>query len=128
MLNLYVADCINDRVQRYRPGQLNGTTVVGAVAPGTISLNCPRDVKMDANGYLFIVDCDNHRVIGSGPSGFRCIAGCLGGASSSALYLYYPTNFAFDTYGNMFVTDQFNHRIQRFALTSNGCSGTYNEK
>ena len=126
-VNLYVADYINNRIQRFRSGQLNGTTSVGSGAPGTFILNGPIDVKMDADGYLFIVDCNNHRIIGSGPSGYRCIVGCSNVAGSAANQLNQPTTFAFDTYGNIFVSDQNNHRIQKFALLSSGCSGTYDE-
>ena len=126
-LNLYVADYSNNRIQRFRSGQLNGTTVVASTVPGTFTLNAPTDVKMDADGYLFIVDCNNHRVIGSGPNGFRCVVGCSGAAGSAANQLYYPTTFAFDTYGNIFVSDQYSHRIQKFALLSNVCSGACDE-
>ena len=75
-LDLYVADYNNHRIQLFRSGELNGTTVVGAAAPGTISLYKPVSIVLDADGYLFIVDRGNHRIVGSGPYGFRCLVGC----------------------------------------------------
>jgi sugar lactone lactonase YvrE len=115
-LNLYVADCGNDRVQQFLSGQLNAITVAGSTAPGTITLICPSGVILDGNGYLFIVDSYNHRIVASGPNGFRCILGCstVGGSSSSQLL--YPSDLKFDSYGNIYVTDSGNSRIQTFIL------------
>ena len=123
-LDLYVADCGNDRVQRFRSGQLNGTTVVGVTAPGTFSLDCPTGVSLDADGYMFIVDCYNHRVIRSGPNGFVCLLGCTGVGVTTTQF-YYPVTLSFDTNGNIFIADQYNNRIQRFSLLSNGCGSKY---
>jgi hypothetical protein len=120
--DLYVADCGNDRVQLFRSGQLNGTTVAGNGAPNTIALDCPTDVILDANEYLFISDLHYHRVVGSGPYGFRCIVGCWGGPSSGSAYLYYPMGISFDRLGNLYVADQYNHRIQKFNTLNNSCS------
>jgi hypothetical protein len=119
--DLYVADCGNNRIQRFQSGQQNGSTVVGTNVPGTISLNSPTGVVLDADNYLYIVDSGNHRIVGAGPSGFRCIVGCFG-AGSTPNQLYYPQSMSFDSYGNIFVTDQNNNRIQKFILATNSCS------
>jgi hypothetical protein len=123
--NLYVADCYNSRIQRFQSGQLNAITVAGAGAPGTITLACPTSVVLDADGYLFIVDHGNSRIIGSGPAGFRCVAGCSGASGSASNQLSNPQTMAFDSYGNIFVTDVYNNRIQKFVLNNNVC-GKYN--
>ena len=73
--SLYVADKDNHRIQHFVYGNKNGTTVAGNGASGTFSLNYPKDVVLDGGGYLFIVDSDNHRIIRSGPYGFRCVVG-----------------------------------------------------
>ena len=115
-LNLFVADCGNDRVQKFLSNQVSAITVAGNGAAGTISLTCPSGVILDNDGYLFISDSSNHRVVASGPNGFRCIVGCsmVGGSLSSQLY--YPSDLKFDSYGNIYVTDTSNGRVQKFLL------------
>ncbi|CAF4128305.1 unnamed protein product, partial [Rotaria sordida] len=63
--------------------QLNGITLAGNGAINTITLNCPSGIVLDADNYLFIVDSSNHRIVRSGPNGFRCLVGCYGGGSAS---------------------------------------------
>jgi hypothetical protein len=121
-LDLYVADCGNDRVQLFQSEQSNGITVAGSQSPNpTISLRCPTGIVLDAQKYLFIVDSSNHRIVGSGPNGFRCLVGCYGQGSESN-QLSYPSSLSFDRSGNMFVADQSNHRIQKFLLMENSFS------
>jgi hypothetical protein len=122
---LYVADCGNNRIQLFRPGELNGTTVAVQGATENITLHCPSDVTLDIDGYLFIADQNNNRIVGSGPGGFRCIIGCSGSVGTAPNELYNPSYFAFDSYGNIFVTDMYNNRIQKFLLDQNSC-GKYN--
>ena len=120
-LKLYVADCFNNRVQCFSNGHQNGATVAGSGASATITLQWPNDVILDADGYLFIVEFYIHRVVGSGPHGFRCIAGCTGTAGSSSNQLSNPTSLSFDTMGNLFVADYGNSRVQKFQLVSQSC-------
>ncbi|CAF4630366.1 unnamed protein product, partial [Didymodactylos carnosus] len=82
--DLYVADCLNNRVQLFRLGQSIGITVAGNGSPNpTIPLLCPTRIVLDAQKYLFIVDYGNDRIVGSGPNGFRCLVGCHGLLSQS---------------------------------------------
>ena len=126
-LTLFVADCGNDRVQRFAFGQLDGSTVVGNGSNGTITLNRPSGIAFDADGYLFIVDGDNHRIVGSGPTGFRCIVGCGGVNGSASNQLAGPRSFAFDSDGNILVLDRSNHRLQKFFLVNNSCGKHQNQ-
>jgi hypothetical protein len=119
--DLYVADCRNNRVQLFHLGQIFATTVAGNGATNTIALLCPTGVVLDADKHLFIVDSGNHRIIGSGPTGFWCIIGCFG-LGSAPNQLYNPRSMSFDSYGNIFVTDLNNKRIQKFFLATNSCS------
>ena len=121
-LNLYVADCHNNRVLRFSPGQLNGTIVAGSNASDPIDLHCPVGIVLDADGYLFVTDFYNNRVVGSGPNGFRCLVGCSRVNGSAANQLSYPYGLSFDSYGNLFVADSRNNRLQKFVLTRNSCS------
>jgi hypothetical protein len=119
--NLYVADCFNHRVQLFQAGQFNGTTIAGSGATGTITLAYPTDVVLDADGYLFISDTNNNRIVGSSPDGFRCIVGCLGTSGLASNQLNTPWSISFDSYGNIFVADAYNSRIQKFLLAPNSC-------
>ena len=121
-LNLYVADCDNNRVLRFAQGQVNATVVVGSGAPGTIDLRGPMGIVLDADGYLFIGEYYNHRIVGSGPNGFHYLVGCSGVSGIAANQLLYPWSLSFDCYGNLFVADRGNRRVQRFDLARNSCS------
>ncbi|CAF3845332.1 unnamed protein product [Adineta steineri] len=99
---LYVADCYNHRIQRFGFGELNGTTVAGGMASGTITLNYPTGIVLDGNGYLFIMDTGSYRIVASSSAGFRCVAGCSGSSGSTADKLNNACYMAFDTYGNIF--------------------------
>ena len=121
MIDLYVADFGNNRVQIFRTGDLSGITVAGREAPGTITLNGPIAVILDGKGYLFISDANSARIIGSGPDGFRTISGAYGWGTA-ANQLRWPQGIAFDSRGNLFVADNNNNRIQKFLLSTNSCS------
>jgi hypothetical protein len=123
--NLYVADCGNNRIQLFLFGQLNATTVAKNQIAGTITLNCPTGIVLDGNGYFYITDYYNNRIVGSGPNGFRCIAGCTGGNGTAADQLYYPRGLSFDSYGNIYVADGYNNRIQKFLLATNASGKLY---
>ena len=121
-LDLYVADCWNNRIQLFRLGELNGITVAGNTSLNTtITLRYPTGIVLDGDNYLFIVDSTNNRIVGSGPNGFRCLVGCSGLPGSASNQLNYPHTLSFDSYGNMFVTDWGNNRIQKFVLLTNLC-------
>ncbi|CAF4193167.1 unnamed protein product, partial [Adineta steineri] len=119
--NLYVTDCFNNRVQLFQPGALNGITIAGSdPLDPTIELNCPSGVILDAEKYLFIVNRNNHRIVGLGLNGLQCLVGCDGRGSQSN-QLSSPFSFSFDHSGNIFVTDTSNHRIQKFQYYEESC-------
>jgi len=121
--DLYVADYENNRIQLFRLGQINGTTVAGDTSANlTISLYYPTNVILDGNKYLFITDSGNHRIIGSDENGFRCIVACSMSSGSTSNKFIYPRSIAFDSFGNLFVVDRNNHRIQKFCLSTNFCN------
>ncbi|CAF1594176.1 unnamed protein product, partial [Adineta steineri] len=101
-LDLYVADCGNDRVQLFQPEELNGITVAGSTSLNpTITLRCPSGIVLNAEKYLFIADIGNDRIVGSDLNGFRCLVGCDGMGSHSN-QMSYPFSLSFDRSGNMF--------------------------
>ena len=112
--DLYIADSENNRIQLWHLGESSGITVAGeGSANPTINLDRPNGVVLDGEKYLFIVDRGNHRIVGSGLNGFRCLVGC-GGWGSQTNQLSSPTSFSFDRSGNMFVVDSMNNRIEKF--------------
>ncbi|CAF0775638.1 unnamed protein product [Adineta steineri] len=126
-LDLYVADCGNDRVQLFYLGKSNGITVAGSKSLNpTITLRYPTGIILDAEKYLFIVDSDNHRIIGSSLNGFRCLVGCYGRGSQSN-QLNGPFTLSFDHSGNIYVTDPYNGRIQIFLLMKDSFALSFNQ-
>ncbi|CAF0993172.1 unnamed protein product [Adineta steineri] len=121
--DLYVADCGNNAVRLFQQGESNGISIV--INPFTMKPRCPTGIILDAEKYLFIVDSGNHRIVGSGVTGFRCLVGCDGkGSQSNQLAL--PFSFSFDHSGNMYVTDQENSRIQKFNYAKKYCGTLVN--
>ncbi|UJR20416.1 hypothetical protein I4U23_023547 [Adineta vaga] len=127
--DLYVADSSNDRIQLFRSGQMNALTVPINGSYGTFTLTSPSDVVLDGDGYLFIVDSYNNRILGSDITGFRCIVGCMN-ASVAAFnqLLNHPYTVSFDSDGNLFVIDYNNNRLQKFIFMSNSCDATTTAK
>ena len=120
--NLYVSDYGNHRIQLFRVGELNATTVAGNGTADKITLSYPNAVTLDIKGYLYILDRGNHRIVGSGPNGFRCLVGCSGLSGPASNQLSAPWSFSFDSYGHLFVSDLGNSRLQKFLLSTNSCS------
>lgn len=121
-LNLYVADYLNNRIQLFQPGHLNGSTVAGNGSSRTIQLNGPTDIILDFDSNLFITDSKNNRIVRSGPYGSHCIIGCAGTAASKPNQLHHPQALSFDRFGNIFVVNWYNGKIQKFLLKTNSCS------
>jgi tripartite motif-containing protein 71 len=117
--DLYVADCLNHRVQLFEFGQVNGITIAGEGATLSINLKCPTAVFLDNDGNVFIADYGNHRILGSTSNGFYCVVGCSGVRGAAPYQLNNPTAAAFDSYGNIFVADTLNSRIKKFILMTN---------
>ena len=119
--DLYVADAENNRIQLFRSGQRNGSTVAGNGVPPNLILNFPTDVVLDANSYLYISDNRNHRIIRSGHNEWQCVIGCSGTQGSASNQLQKAYSLRFDSLGNIYVADEFNNRIQKFSLATNSC-------
>lgn len=122
--DLYVADCNNNRIQRFQFGQLSGTTVPEDFEAPPDRLNCPTAVFLDADKSLFIVDGKNNRIVRSNSDRFDCLVGCSNDNGAASSQLSFPTTAAFDSHGNIFVADTNNNRIQVFGRMKN-MSGEY---
>ncbi|CAF0921761.1 unnamed protein product [Adineta ricciae] len=124
----YVADTNNHRIQKWLWGAGNGTTVAGqtSVCGSDVSLLCyPVAVVKDQNGYIFIADNSNHRVMRwmIGASFGMMVAGdsAYGVLPSQLLY---PYNVKLDPTGAIIVTDSSNNRIQKFSLRCSAASSS----
>ena len=65
MGNMYVADTNNARIQFFRAGQSNGTTIAGVTgSPGSTSnlLSGPYSVTIDSQLNVYVADYHNYRV------------------------------------------------------------------
>ncbi|CAF4713090.1 unnamed protein product, partial [Rotaria socialis] len=63
--NLYVADTINHRIQFFRVGESNGTTIAGVtLSSGSNSnqLNLPFGLAVDSQFNVYVADYGNHRI------------------------------------------------------------------
>jgi sugar lactone lactonase YvrE len=131
--NIYVADQINNRIQKFPANSTsltNGTTVAGGngIGSGLNQLYRPYGVKLDAAGNIYVADGANNRVIkfpaGSTSATSGTIVAGGNGAGSGANQLSTPANVAFDAAGNMYVCDFDNNRVQKFpAGSSSATSG-----
>ena len=119
--DLYVVDAGNGRIQRFRPGEVNASTVAGDGIPNGLSLSFPTDVILDADANLYIVDNNHHRILRVNSNGYQCIAACNGSDGYGSSQLNRPYFMRFDKEANIYVTDEFNNRIQKFLFLTNSC-------
>ncbi|CAF0835220.1 unnamed protein product [Adineta ricciae] len=117
--NLYVADKDNDRIQFFRQGELEGTIVAGKNIPSGLNLHAPSDVILDGDGFLYIADTHNHRIIQvRNDNTYWCIIGCQEPSRSLLERLY---SLRFDSRGNLYVAHEHNHRIKKFNISNSSC-------
>ncbi|CAF4615340.1 unnamed protein product [Rotaria socialis] len=119
---LYVADYGNHRVQMWPAGATSGITVAGitgSYGSSLMHLNYPDAVIVDNNGYIYIADSVNNRIMKWTTNytiGGVCVVGCTTIAGSSPTHLNSPRDIRFDPSGNIYVSDQGNNRIQKFMI------------
>jgi sugar lactone lactonase YvrE len=123
---IYVADTNNHRIQMWLPGANNGITVAGLTnyyGNGLNQLWYPKTLIVDTNGYMFIVDTTNCRILKwmIGASSGMIIAGS-GTCGAGMDQLDAPYSISFDSSGSIFVSDSANNRVQKFAIS---CSKNY---
>jgi len=119
--NIYVADLVNDRVQKWTPGATSGTTVAGGNGPGSggpSQLASPDGVYLDDSGNIYVGDADNNRVQKWAPgatSGITVAGQSDGTYGSDASHLSGAAGVYVDKHGNLYVADAGNNRIQKWA-------------
>lgn len=118
--NLYVADCRNNRVQKFEPGKKEASTVAGAPFTSD-TLNCPSAIILDANQHIYIADTEKHRILQVKGNMVRCLFGCLS-FGRGLDQLSNPRGISFDLHGNFFIADTANRRLLKLSLITNPCS------
>jgi sugar lactone lactonase YvrE len=65
MGNIYIVDRDNDRIQFFRAGQTNGTTIAGVsgvTGTSSLNLNQPLGIALDSQYNLYVSDTYNNRI------------------------------------------------------------------
>lgn len=128
---IYVADTANNRVLYYAQGVTVASKVYGQRTYNTAyygnvsaeSLHTPTDVKVDANGGIYIADRDNNRVlyysagmtIASRVYGQPNFSSNTREISPTNTNLEYPSSIAIDNMGGLYVADSGNYRVLYFS-------------
>lgn len=127
--NLYIADCLNNKIRKITATGVV-TTLAGNGSQGSIdgdattaSFYNPTGLAVDASGNVFVADCYNHSIRKVTPSGLvTTIAGSgLPGsidAIGTAASFKYPTSLVIDTVGDIYVTDFLNHKIRKITTAA----------
>ncbi|MBV9987310.1 MAG: gliding motility-associated C-terminal domain-containing protein [Chitinophagaceae bacterium] len=132
--NLYVADEVNFRIQKFAPGSLTGVRVAGGSFGNQFDdLNGPSGIWVASNGDMYITDQGNHRIQKWFPGVYGGVTVAGNGGPGSALHqLNQPTVMYMDAYDNMYISDAGNHRIVKWApgassgviVAGNGTAGS----
>ena len=143
--NIYIADGLNHRVQKWAPGASYGTTVAGDKNgnPGTnsSSLYIATSVFVDDSSYIYVSDYLNNRVQKWAPgasSGITVAGDASGNSGSDSTKLNGPIGLYVDTALNIYIADSKNNRVQKWANNAsygntiagnkNGASGSDSSK
>jgi len=131
---IYVADRYNHRIVKMHPNHIAITdlsrksiTSLTPVVPETMwkqfgvtgvaksdktGFKHPYGVAIDSQGYIYVVDMDNHRVVKLNPDlTYNSQFGVTGVVKSDNTGLNYPHGVAVDSQGYIYVADMSNHRV-----------------
>ena len=123
--NIYVADLLNHRVQKWAPGAIEGTTVAGGngAGAGANQLSSPQGIFVDTSGNVYIADSKNHRIQKWAPGALEgtTVAGGNGIAELSSVgakdqsKLNNPLDVFVKPNGDIYIADTQAYRIQKWA-------------
>ncbi|MBI3416374.1 MAG: hypothetical protein HY043_13850 [Verrucomicrobia bacterium] len=134
--NLYVTDRLNDTIRTITNDgvvkTLAGSPPHGGFTDGSGNVarfNSPLDVKLSAEGNLYVADTDNElirKVSQNGEvttlAGKRGVIGPIDGVGNKATFNK-PSQVAVDASGNVYVADSFSHSIRK--ITPDGVVATF---
>ena len=129
--SIYIFDTRNYRIQMWPKNGSSGITVAGTtgVSGSSTSLIGPPasgGVFVDSNGYLYVSDTANHRVLRFSPDSVSGTSGVIvagtGILGATPSQLNNPVKIFVDDDLSIYIADRYNHRIQKWAYGA--CSGT----
>ncbi len=105
----------------------NAITVAGGNGAGAAlnQFNNPSSVFVDANGYVYIADRSNFRIMRFPPGSTNTTSGTIVAGSNgpgSALNQFQPNAICVDAGGNLYVADDANSRVLKFPPGSNSAT------
>ncbi|CAF1343139.1 unnamed protein product [Adineta steineri] len=117
--SVYVSDCNNNRVMKWKKDANEGTIVAGGNGCGENlnQLAFPQGVIVDDLGQIYVADWRNHRIMcwcEGRKEGEVVVGGHRKGDQSNQLNG--PHGLSFDDERNLYVVDNRNHRIQKFEV------------
>jgi sugar lactone lactonase YvrE len=118
---IYVADQLNNRVQKWMPGALSGVTVAGSAAGsgglGGDQLSGPAGISIDMAGNVYIADAGNNRVQKWAPGATQGLTVAGDSAGNTSIFnnrLSFPRAVFLDTAGALYVADGGANRVQKW--------------
>lgn len=113
--NVYVADMINNRIQKFRG---DGTYISqwGSAGTGAGQFKSPSGVTIDASGNVYVADTGNTRIQKFTSDGAYLAQ--WGTAGTGPGEFWTPVSIANDLSGNVYVADRGNWRVEKY--TSDG--------
>ncbi|CAF3565981.1 unnamed protein product [Adineta steineri] len=114
---IYVSDCENHEVRRWKQGDEKGELVAGGNGHGKQlnQLNKPTFIFINEDYSLYISDTDNHRVMKWKKDAKEGIIVAGGNDKGNSFkQLSYPRGVIVDHLGQIYVADCGNHRIVRW--------------
>jgi len=109
--NVYVAELINDRIQKFDSSG-NFLTMWGSSGTNDGQFQRPQAVTVDTAGNVYVTDDGNSRVQKFDDSGRFITA--WGSKGSDDGNFSWPAGIAVNAVGNIYVADAGNNRIQKF--------------
>jgi predicted membrane-bound mannosyltransferase/sugar lactone lactonase YvrE len=122
---IYIADAMNHRIQRFSPeglvlgewGTFAAAPEGGEAPPGTF--NEPWDVAVGPDGSVYVADTWNHRIQRFTADGEHLISFGSFGQTGEPTAFWGPRAIAVDADGRVFVTDTGNKRVVIFDESGN---------
>ncbi|CAF1228248.1 unnamed protein product [Adineta steineri] len=116
---LYVSDCIENEVRRWKMGEYNNEGIVVAGGNGNGNqlnqFNCPTFIFVDEDQSVYVSDKDNHRVMKWRKDAKEGIVVAGGNGQGKKFNQFsYPQGVIVDDLGQIYVADMWNHRVMRW--------------